>query len=66
MSHLNEKNRATLTVDETATILGISRTTVYESVRARSQRVDSVDASSYSATNSNDSSLPRRGSRARA
>ena len=25
MSNLNEQNRATLTVDETATILGISR-----------------------------------------
>ncbi len=33
MSKLNEPNRATLTVDETATILGISRTTAYESVR---------------------------------
>ncbi|MFN3255332.1 MAG: helix-turn-helix domain-containing protein [Ilumatobacter sp.] len=33
MSKLNEQHRATLTVVETATILGISRTTAYESVR---------------------------------
>jgi excisionase family DNA binding protein len=33
MSNLNEQPRATLTVDETAAILGISRTTAYESMR---------------------------------
>lgn len=57
MTNLHERHRSTLTVEEAAALLGISPPPqTNPSVGARSRPDDSIDASSFSATNSTVSS----------